>query len=198
MKLNIGASNPRGQYRGEEWVNIDYSRYFRGMARPRFAIADGTLLPFRDSVFNEIHAVHVLEHVPRHVTRDGAKVDAHLAFVSELGRVLTPDGVGFIEVPDFLSGCYIILQQAHQLVNAKPEDRAGHLEEIRIRTVGVYGKGRHEGDLHRWGFTPWGIENLFKSASLLYRRESEMISAHYRQEPVMLYRVWRERDHRSR
>jgi len=195
MKLNIGASNPSGAYRGPEWINIDYSRHFRGTRRSRFALADGTMLPFRDSTFDEIHAIHVLEHVPRHLTRNGVNVDAHLAFVSEVGRVLTPNGVGFIEVPDFLAGCYIILSQAHQLVNAKPEDRARHLEEIRIRTVGVYGKGRHEGDFHRWGFTPWGMENLFTSAQLTYSRETEMISAHYKQEPVMLYRVWRARDH---
>lgn len=195
MKLNIGASDPRGRYRGAEWVNVDYSRFFRGQRFHRFALADGTMLPFRDGTFDEVHAIHVLEHVPREVVRkDGTKVNAHLAFVQEMGRVLTPTGVGFIEVPNFIEVCKLIVEHAKHAANGD----AGRQEEVRIRTVGVYGKGRHEGDLHRWGFSPWGIESLCKNAALMYSRESEMISAHYKQEPVLLYRVWREGGHRSR
>lgn len=200
MKLNIGASNPRGRYQDPQWINLEYSRHYRGVHRSRFVLADGTLLPFRDSTFDEIHAVHVLEHVPRWIVRrDGTKVDGHLSFVEEMRRVLTPDGVGYIEVPNFLGVIHIILMQAHHLVNAKTnEAMASHLEQIRIQTVGVFGKGRHEGDYHRWGFTPWGIESLFTLAQVSYRRESEMISAHYKQEPVMLYSIRRQIDHRSR
>ena len=188
VKLNVGASDPRGRYRGPEWVNVDYSRFFRGQRFHRFAIADGTMLPFRDGTFNEVHAIHVLEHVPRHIVRqNGTKVEAHAAFVQEIGRVLTPGGRGYIEVPNFLEVCRKIVECSGMAA----EGNAAYQEEIRIRTVGVYGNGRHEGDLHRWGFSPWGLESLFKFAHLQYHRESDMISAHYKQEPVLLYRVWK-------
>lgn len=199
MKLNIGCSDPRGRYELPEWINIDCSRYFRGAQEKRFLIADGCQLPFRDESFDEVHAVHVLEHVPREIVLGGKKVNAHATFMAEVRRVLTPEGHGFIEVPDFIRNCQMVSGYMYYLQQEGYADYTEQFREmIRIKIVGTFGKGRHEGDWHHWGFTPWALESLFTAAGLLYSRETEMISTHYRAEPVLLYRVWRGSDHRSR
>lgn len=182
LKLNVGCSDPRGIYEQPEWINIDASRFFRGMQSRRFCVADGCSLPFRDCQFDEVRAIHVLEHVPR---------DKHLAFLKEIRRVLTPEGFGLVEVPDFVTACAQIAKIASLLEDPNTPP-AIVWEAIRIRTVGVYGKGRHEGDWHHWGFSTYGFELLCKDAGLLYSRESQMVSSHYRMEPVLLYRVWRD------
>jgi len=153
----------------------------------RFVVADGCNLPFRDRTFDEIHAIHVLEHVPR---------EGHLPFIQEIGRVLTDNGVAYIEVPDFPTAMIELGKAAEELRQTTlVQERRERLQEfVRIRTVGVYGKGRHEGDWHHWGFSCWGLESLFRNACLAYSRESQMISSHHRLEPVLLYRIWRDLD----
>lgn len=166
--LQIGSGKPEGIYRAPEWVNLDVVR-----AKPRghFVVGNGCALPFHVESFTTIHAIHVLEHLPR---------AAHLPFLSEVARVLAPGGSAFIEVPDFLEVVRLLLRAAD----------AGDREEARIRTVGVYGKGRHRGDFHHYGFAPWHLENLFAQAGLRCERSHEMISGHHRQEPILLYRAW--------
>ena len=168
--LQIGSAKASEAYRSPEWLNIDLVRH---KPRGHFAVADGCELPFPAGRFERIHAIHVLEHMPR---------DRHLPFLREIHRTLHAEGSAWVEVPDFL-------QVVRQLVDAA--GRSDH-EEVRIRTVGVYGKGRHNGDFHHWGFTPWYLENLFVQAGLQCTRERDMISGHYRQEPVLLYRAWRD------
>ena len=169
--LQIGSGRPEGMYRHAPWVNVDV---YRPKPRGKFVQASGTALPFADGAFTRIHAIHVLEHLPR---------DLHLPMLREIARVLAGNGAGyaFIEVPDFLSVVRLLVAAA---------DRGEH-EECRIRTVGVYGKGRHFGDFHHWGFAPWYLENLLGQAGLRCRRDHEMVSAHWKQEPVLLYRCWR-------
>lgn len=166
--LQIGSAKAEGIYREPHWVNIDLVRH---KPRGRFAVADGCALPFPAGRFETIHAIHVLEHMPR---------DRHLPFLREIQRTLHGAGRAWVEVPDFL-------QVARHLVDAA--GRGDH-EEVRIRTVGVYGKGRHMGDFHHWGFAPWYLENLFAQSGLRCERSYDMISGHYRQEPVLLYRCW--------
>lgn len=170
--LQLGSGDPSGRYRHAPWVNVDIVRHDPNGGR--FLVADGCALPFRDGQFTRVHAIHVLEHLPR---------DLHLPMLRELARVLAGNGAGyaFIEVPDFLSVVRMLVAAAD----------AGEHEECRIRTVGVYGKGRHQGDFHHWGFAPWYLENLLGKAGLRCRRDHEMISGHYQQEPVLLYRCWR-------
>lgn len=164
--LQIGSSKPRGIYREPRWVNVDIITH-----RPRghFVQGDGAELPFADRQFRQIHAIHVLEHLPR---------DRHLPMLREIARVLHRDGSAWIEVPDFLSVVRMLVDAASR----------GQHEETRIRTVGVFGKGRHEGDFHHWGFAPWYLEALIREAGMEPQRSHEMISGHHRQEPVLLYR----------
>ncbi len=166
--LQIGSAKAEGIYRAPEWVNVDLVRH---KARGHFAVADGCALPFPAERFETIHAIHVLEHMPR---------DRHVPFLLEIARTLSPFGSAFVEVPDFLEVVRLLVEAAQR----------GDHEEARIRTVGVYGKGRHFGDFHHWGFAPWYLENLFRQVGLKCERQKEMISAHYRQEPVLLYRCW--------
>lgn len=175
--LQIGSGKADERYRTPEWINIDLVRH---KPRGRFLVADGCELPFSDGQFDTIHAIHVLEHLPRVEKRAKDREGGHLPFLKECARVLSASGSLFVEVPDFLSVC-------RQLVEAA--DR-GLEEEVRIRTVGIYGKGRHFGDFHHWGWSPWYLEQKIREAGLECERSYEMISGHWRQEPVILMRCF--------
>ena len=164
--LQIGSAKASEAYRSPEWVNMDLVRH---KPRGKFCVADGCALPFADQTFSTIHAIHVLEHMPR---------DRHLPFLREIQRTLHAEGSAWVEVPDFL-------QVVRQLVDAAR--RSDH-EEVRIRTVGVYGKGRHNGDFHHWGWSPWYLEDRIREAGMVPERSYEMISGHFRQEPILLYK----------
>lgn len=167
-------------YAHPPWVNVDI---YRPKRRGRFVQASGTALPFADDTFTRIHAIHVLEHLPRKSKNRDGFYTGHVEFLREMARVLAGKGAGyaFVEVPDFLSVARLLVAAA---------DRGDH-EECRIRTVGVYGKARHAGDHHDWGFTAHSLEALLNYSGLRCRRDHQMISGHYRQEPVLLYRCWR-------
>lgn len=176
--LQIGSGEPEGMYRRPPWVNVDIIR--KG-GRGAFVQASGSALPFRDDQFLRVHAIHVLEHLPR---------EFHLPMLREIARVLAGNGAGyaFVEVPDFIKAMremvhYVEIHEAHPCDELK--------EAIRIRTVGVFGKGRHFGDFHHWGFAPWYLEKLIQDAGMRWRRDTKMISNHYRGEPVLLYRCWK-------
>lgn len=176
--LQIGSGKPEGQYREPHWLNLDYVRH---RPRPRFVVGDGRRLPFPAGRFETVHAIHVLEHIER----DGKDADnvnylGQVEFMREVARVLSPDGSAFIEVPDFVENMRGLVQAF---------ERGDH-EAVRIATVGAFGKARHEGDRHTWGFAPWYLENLFRKVGLRSERQTEMLSGHHRQENVMLYRVW--------
>ena len=127
---------------------------------------------FENNVFDEIHCVHALEHVTR---------DKHIPMLSEMYRVLKPGGKGaFIEVPDFIK---II----NNLSNAA---RINDVYKVHVWTTSVYGKNERPGMAHHWGFTHDLLlkkmrESGFNWNTILYNRE-DMISSHYKQEPVLL------------
>lgn len=172
MKLNVGSGVPRGIYEGQEWVNVD-------PARIRDTIpAYITALPFRDSSFEEIHCIHVFEHLPRNQQKDA---------LSEMARVLSPGGSLWLEVPDFIEQC-------RQLVYAFDNPQASRKqqkESIRVKTVGIYGRQYHDGDFHHYGFYPDLLKSMlmevhdWKRIDHLKGHEA-MISNHYVYEPVIL------------
>lgn len=57
----------------------------------QFARADGRHLPFSDDTFNLVSAISIIEHIPR-INRD--------KFLSEVRRVLTGDGLFFLQIPN--------------------------------------------------------------------------------------------------
>lgn len=191
LRLNIGSSEPRGGYGGPEWFNVDASPVYRGEGGHRengakfhhFAVATGCELPFRDETFDEVRAIHVLEHVPR---------EDHPPFLQEVRRTLKRDGSAFIEVPDILRSCEEIAGVIRHMKSGADAVTIEMAKEfIRRRIVGIYGKGRYEGDWHHWGFTPWHLEALFTEVGLGYEAKQEMVSGHFKMEPVLLYRAWR-------
>jgi len=58
----------------------------------RFSLVDGTDLPYPDSEFDVVLTNHVIEHV--------GDVGAQRAHLAELHRVMRPDGVGYLAVPN--------------------------------------------------------------------------------------------------
>lgn len=167
MKLNIGSSRPRGRYRGDHWINIDCEkRYKRRGVIPASALD----LPFKSQTFDEIHACHVLEHILR---------KHHAKFFEECYVALQPSGKLIVEVPDFLTACEHIIDSHF----------TKEWEELRCWTLSIYGKHRHEGDAHCWGFYERLLIQDFKEAgfqnvSLLGL--DDYISTHYKQEPVLV------------
>lgn len=171
-KLNIGCSTPKGQYRQDDWYNIDIA--------PEFTKQDNVYkgdirdIPFNDDVFEQIYAVHILEHVAR---------QDHVQAAKEVLRVLKPGGVAWIEVPDFEATVYQLSRSF----------RRGDRKRIHKWTTSVYGKNRFVGDQHRWGLDEQYLLELLRDTG--FRKiqritgEKRMISLHYTQEPVLLMKA---------
>jgi predicted SAM-dependent methyltransferase len=130
-------------------------------------------LPFKAGAFKEVRAIHMLEHLTRW--------DAPKA-LREFHRVLAPGGALYVEVPDFLASINMI-----HMVMQLPVDETS-LEEIRLHTVGMYGKQRHPGDYHHWGYNIFFLTDLIRAAGSWgsITEETDMISKHCRAEPVIL------------
>ena len=161
--LNLGSSNPKGKYKSKDWCNLDYCLaddiQLRGSAFE---------LPFRDNSFELIHSVHMLEHLSR---------DKTIPTLKECYRTLKPGGRLFIEVPNFEQIVYL-LADAYK---AKDEDM------IHIWKTSCFGKSERRGMSHLTGFHNEQLISYLKSVGFInVQRETEMISSHYLQEPVIL------------
>jgi predicted SAM-dependent methyltransferase len=165
MKLNLGSRDTG--FAKKEWVNLDIVR-----AKKVNVIGTGAALPFRDNSFEEIHCVHVLEHVRRHL---------HEPFLSEMHRTVRPGGLVYVEVPNFET---IVTENLHKAF------KAGDERAIHIWTTSIYGKNDIVGMEHHWGFYPGLLRKKFCAAGFTtvnqITEKEQMISTHYRQEPVLL------------
>lgn len=179
MRLNIGSSVPRGKYRHAPWINIDM---IQGKGS-RFVRGNGAETPFADGTFEEIHCVHMMEHMDRKF---------HLPLLTEMYRVLEPGGVALVEVPDFIATCELITGFYRKAEAATGPERERLLERARIFTVSVYGKGRTPWDIHRWGFSRLSMAKLVEGIGFRCETQEEMISTHWKQEPVILFRLIKE------
>lgn len=163
-KLNIGSSIPKGIYR-EGWINLDPYKF-----KHVNVLGSALQLPFKENSIDLIHCVHVLEHVTR---------DKNIIMLSEMARVLTPGGEAYVEVPDFEN---II----HNLSLAFEYEKT---DMIHKWTTSIYGKNERSGMAHYWGFTFYLLKNKMIEAGFSHvSRHHDMISEHYRQEPVLLVR----------
>ena len=169
MKLQVGSSNVEGRYRDPEWVNLDIEPH-RGVD----IVADASEeIPISSNSVDEIHCVHVLEHVTR---------DKYVPMLREMHRVLKPGGYLYVETPDF-KGTVDELKEAFD---------ANDTDWIHIWTTSVYGKNERPGMAHHWGFYEGLMKKelrrlQFKDVVRLHG-EDNMISSHYKQEPVLLMR----------
>ncbi len=182
--LNIGCGEDRNfpHRAGREKVELDLvAGGVRGSA---------LALPFRDESFESARAIHVLEHIPR---------ADHDSFISEAKRVLKPGGVLWVEVPNLLEACRKLVVAGDKLEKGTedPERAERLMERIRIYTLSLYGKNRHVGDSHCWGFMPYLLRETlsqygFSEVELIegdpQSREYQeaMISEHWTQEDVIL------------
>jgi predicted SAM-dependent methyltransferase len=169
MNLQIGSSNANGIYKGSDWVNLDI-KPFRGVD----IVADASEhIPLDTNSVDKIHCIHVLEHVTR---------DKYPKMLREMYRVLKPGGHLYVETPDF-RGTITNLQQAFE---------QSDMDAIHIWTTSVYGKNEREGMAHHWGFYEGLLRREFRFQGfkdvdrLVFT--NEMISSHYKQEPVLLVR----------
>jgi predicted SAM-dependent methyltransferase len=162
-KINIGSGNKPGDcYKHKGWIKFDMIRGNNITIR-----GDMLMLPFKDSVFKEIHCIHTLEHLTR---------DKHLPALKEMNRVLAKGGKCYVEVPDFKQ-TVAKLHEAFEIEN---------LSDIHIWTTSVYGKTERPGMAHHFGFYDQKLIDLFKEAGFKAKVETEMISNHYLLEPVLL------------
>jgi predicted SAM-dependent methyltransferase len=176
-KLNVGSRDVI-KPADEGWLNID----IMPLPRPRenFEVQDALHLPETwANQFEEIHAVHVLEHINRNFRQD---------FVTEMFRITAPGGACYIEVPDFKETVRL-LHEAYLREDLKMQH---------IWTTSIYGKQRSPGDQHCWGFTHATLTELFHQAGFTvtvwntgYERTwrndlLKPISTHYKQEPCLL------------
>jgi predicted SAM-dependent methyltransferase len=167
MKLQVGSSIVKGMYKEEEWTNLDIVPH-RGVD----VVADASVkIPFPTNTFEEIHCIHVFEHLRRH---------RHMPMLQEMYRVLKPGGVLYVETPDFKG-------TVDNLLAAFID---GNVEAIHKWTTSVYGKNERDWMAHHWGFYEGLLrrkfrECLFKEVDRLTEVE-DMISLHYKQEPVLL------------
>ena len=169
MKLQVGSSNVKGLYKEEEWVNLDIVAH-RGVD----VVADASVkIPFPTNTFDEIHCIHVLEHLRRH---------RYMPMLQEMFRVLKPGGNLYVETPDFM-GTINNLQGAFV---------TGDVEAIHIWTTSIYGKNEREWMAHHWGFYEGLLRRKFRECGFKevdrLTEIEDMISGHYRQEPVLLVR----------
>ena len=158
----------RGIYKRAEWINLDLQDVSNDGVN---VIGSGLEMPFKDNSFDEIHCIHVLEHL----TRDKPPV-----MMDEMYRVLKPGGVLYVEVPDFKG-------TIAKLSAAMMEDDNTNIHKW---TTSIYGKSERFGMSHHWGFYGRTMVILFRNTGfhnvVRIMGDENMISPHYRQEPVLL------------
>ncbi len=96
MKLEVGPGC--GGYKFRPYYAPSADVVYLDLERPSakvgasWVVGDACRMPFRDSAFEEVSAVHVLEHL-----------DDPLRFVEECKRILVQGGRVYLETPNFLS-----------------------------------------------------------------------------------------------
>lgn len=133
MKLNIGC----GLHIKKDYINIDIHKKYH----PNI-VADVTKgLPFEDNSVEEILVIHVLEHL--------FYIQAE-PFIKECYRVLKPEGVIEIEVPDIIKAAKEIVEGKRDIHECVRRIFAGGITKIDIPRM------------HRWGWTEKTLKELLE------------------------------------
>lgn len=177
-KLNVGSRDVI-KPSSEGWLNIDIDPLGKGSNFLQMDVFD---MPADwAEQFEEIQAIHVLEHINR---------NRRLDFVKALYRVTKVGGMCYIEVPNFQETIRLL----HEAYTASPRDHA----EVHKWTTSIYGKQRSPGDQHCWGFDLWTLAELGQDAGFVpgnwakaYKDDKTgdrqpLLSEHYKQEPILL------------
>lgn len=135
VKLNLGCgSDVRPGY-----VNVD-----------KFPASDGVLkadfpkLPFGEDFADEILLYHVLEHFGY---ADG------LTLLQEIVRVLKPQGIARVEVPDMAWCCaqFLGAPEPDRYTDPKMDYSTGH--KWGLWAQAIWGDQHTDGLFHKWGYT---------------------------------------------
>ena len=128
--LNLGCGDtPPNMYKTREWINIDIQGPYVDLKCNLHS------MPFKDNSIKEIHCFHVLEHIDR------VKYKLVLA---EAYRVLEPEGLFLLEVPDF----EVVIGKLWREYTGGRRDR----ERIRLHKIVINGKTEKPGMAHLMGF----------------------------------------------
>lgn len=115
----------------------------------RFALVDGVALPFADGSFDVVISNHVVEHV--------GMPEAQRGHLRELHRVMAPDGIGYLAVPNR----WMLVEPHFHLPFLSWIPRAWRDPYVRLMKKGE----RYDCEL----LTLPGIEGLFEEANLQAR-----------------------------
>lgn len=146
-KLNIGC----GSRRLAGYIGIDaIPRPAADMVAPAWAI------PLPDNSVDEIISLHLWEHFYRW------ECDA---VMHEWRRLLKPDGLLVLELPNLLKCCQNIL--TGKVRGGKDPNQLGYW--------GLFGDPREKDPFmsHRWGWTPSTLSAFLKEHGFYYIREEE-------------------------
>jgi predicted SAM-dependent methyltransferase len=173
LKLNLGSGAGEGLYRNLEWINAD----LEGGQRVH-VLCDGYQLPFDDNTFDEIHCIHLLEHLAR---------DRWPVVLEEICRTLAIGGTVFIEVPDFI-------EEIKGLLKAYEN---GNVDSQHILRTGIWGKTEQSGMGHCFGFDE---RLLLKAIETVGLNKVERVTdskkiefSHSRRMPVILVKAIKSR-----
>lgn len=130
VRINVGC----GRHTPEGWINCDVVRAKRAKRDPDL-FCDFRAIPLPDGCADEVHAIHVFEHVYRWESD---------ALLKEWKRLLKPGGMLVLEMPDLIKCCKNILLGL--------DDKYSYW--------GLYGNPQTEDVYmcHRWGWTPKTLE----------------------------------------
>ncbi|MGY0197476.1 methyltransferase domain-containing protein [Leptothrix sp. BB-4] len=145
VRLNLGC----GAKIWPGFVNVDLDQNWSGLSPDVIADVTGPL-PFPDGHADEVHAYHVLEHLPRWAVEDCLR---------EWQRVLKPGGALVLELPclDKILG---IFQQHISTGTPAP---------MQLTLYGLFGDPgyRNEAMLHRWCYSKHELRNLMGQVGLV-------------------------------
>ncbi len=135
LRIHLGS----GIYHWPSYINWD------AYGSPDM-LGDLKKLSYEDESVDEIHAIHLFEHLPR------IEIGT---FLAEWKRVLKPDGVLVLEMPS--------LDKIAKLITEGVTD-------ARITTLGIYGDPRDPkpGMMHQWGYTQWELGEILKQCGFTY------------------------------
>jgi SAM-dependent methyltransferase len=145
VRLNLGC----GAKIWPGFVNVDLDQNWSGLSPDVIADVTGPL-PFPDAHADEVHAYHVLEHLPRWAVEDCLR---------EWQRVLKPGGALVLEMP-CLDKILAIFQKHITEGTSAP---------MQLTLFGLFGDPgyRNEAMLHRWCYSRHELRKLLERVGLV-------------------------------
>ena len=128
--LNAGC----GKVRYDNCINLDVAKNELVDAD---IIGSVTLIPFPAERFKGVICAHVMEHLPDY---------EHKTALREIWRVLKPNGILYIEVPNFETSVRFWLENKR--------GRRDYWYQC------IYGRNAYDGDSHKSGFTEQSLTEL--------------------------------------